>query len=76
MLGTTYEESSKVPVPTTERLELRLGKQRAVAVPRVAFELFMRILAEMANGNAVTIVPIHAELTTQQAAARAGTRRS
>jgi excisionase family DNA binding protein len=39
-----------------------------VEVPREAFKLFLRILAEMANGNAVTIVPLHAELTTQQAA--------
>ncbi len=39
-----------------------------VTVPRSAFELFVRLLGEMANGNAVTIVPIRAELTTQQAA--------
>lgn len=39
-----------------------------VAVPQVAFDLLMRVLAELANGNAVTIVPINAELTTQQAA--------
>lgn len=39
-----------------------------VTVPREAFNLFIRILAEMANGNAITIVPVHAELTTQQAA--------
>ncbi len=45
------------------------GKCEArVVVPAEAFRLFVRILSEMANGNAVTIVPVHAELTTQQAA--------
>jgi excisionase family DNA binding protein len=44
------------------------GSEQAVLVPRHAFELFLEILGQMANGNAVTILPVHAELTTQQAA--------
>jgi excisionase family DNA binding protein len=44
------------------------GRPISVTVPREAFELFLEILGQMANGNAVTIVPVHAELTTQQAA--------
>ena len=28
----------------------------------------IRVLAQIANGNAVTVAPVHAELTTQQAA--------
>ena len=44
------------------------GREVSVTVPREAFDLFLEVLGHMANGNAVTIVPVHAELTTQQAA--------
>jgi excisionase family DNA binding protein len=40
----------------------------SVVIPAVAFRLLLTILEEMAKGNAVTVIPIHAELTTQQAA--------
>lgn len=41
---------------------------REATVPAHAFALFLEILGQLANGNAVTIVPVHSELTTQQAA--------
>ncbi len=44
------------------------AEQESISVPREAFELFLKILEQMALGNAVTVVPIHAELTTQEAA--------
>ena len=40
-----------------------------VTVPRAAYQLLLEGLAQLSNGNAVTVVPVHAELTTQQAAA-------
>jgi excisionase family DNA binding protein len=42
--------------------------QELLAVPRGALKLLSHILAEMAQGNAITLMPIHAELTTQEAA--------
>jgi excisionase family DNA binding protein len=40
----------------------------AVDVPASAFRLFVRMLTEMSQGNSITLIPTHAELTTQQAA--------
>jgi excisionase family DNA binding protein len=54
--------------PRTIRVHPDGEAEISVTVPREAFDLFLEILGQMANGNAVTIVPVHAELTTQQAA--------
>lgn len=48
-------------------VHVRAGKQDAI-VPKEAFTLLLEILGQMALGNAVTVVPRQAELTTQQAA--------
>ncbi|OAI38861.1 excisionase [Planctomycetaceae bacterium SCGC AG-212-D15] len=42
--------------------------EETISIPVYAFRLLNDILTEMAKGNAVTLIPIHAELTTQQAA--------
>ena len=43
-------------------------KNESIELPVAAFRLLSDILNEMAKGNAVTFIPVHAELTTQQAA--------
>jgi excisionase family DNA binding protein len=39
-----------------------------ITVPVAALKMLVDILANMAEGNAISIVPTHAELTTQEAA--------
>lgn len=43
-------------------------ESEAIAIPQEALHLLIEILTQMAQGNAVTLIPIHAELTTQEAA--------
>ncbi len=44
------------------------NSEEKVVIPAAAFHLLVDILSQMAQGNAVTLIPIHAELTTQEAA--------
>jgi excisionase family DNA binding protein len=51
------------------RLELKTGTtSEELVLPPSALRLLVRILSEIGHGNAVTLTPIRAELTTQQAA--------
>lgn len=44
------------------------NKAHQIELPTSALFLLSEILSELADGNAVRIVPVHAELTTQEAA--------
>lgn len=50
------------------RLELPDEAKTTVDIPPHALKLFVDLLTQMAEGNAVTLIPVHAELTTQEAA--------
>jgi excisionase family DNA binding protein len=58
----------KKGVPMQLRILDDDSAQATVQLPAPAVALLLRILEEMARGNAVTIIPVHAELTTQEAA--------
>jgi excisionase family DNA binding protein len=78
------EADSLVARDSSQRLAPYLAKKRKVRVqivpegsrdeeeslllPTSVLNLLFAILTEMADGNAVTLIPIHAELTTQRAA--------
>lgn len=44
------------------------GHETIVELPREVLSVLVEVLGQMANGNGVRVVPVHAELTTQQAA--------
>ena len=54
----------------TQHIQIFDDRQQAhqVELPTSALRLLVDILAELANGNAVKVVPVHTELTTQEAA--------
>jgi excisionase family DNA binding protein len=54
----------------TQRIQIFDEYEQAhdVELPTSALKLLVDILAELADGNAVQVVPVHAELTTQEAA--------
>jgi len=56
---------------TAKALRLRIvdgPAKRTLQLPAFAVRMLIHLLEEMARGNAVTLIPVRAELTTQEAA--------
>ena len=59
----------KALIEGTDPVPARFGAvPETVAIPTPAFRLLKEILDQMAHGNGVALTPLHAELTTRQAA--------
>jgi excisionase family DNA binding protein len=68
-------EATRVLAPFIDHLDnlkFEVGEGRKaphrLSLPASAVRLLLDLLTEMAAGNAVTLIPVHAQLTTQQAA--------
>lgn len=68
-------EASRMLAPYIDHLEnlrFQVGEDKKatqkLSLPASAIRLLLDLLTEMAAGNAVTLIPVHAQLTTQQAA--------
>lgn len=53
--------------PKQDRARVHMDGEDMV-LPRQAIDLLRTILSEMSQGNGITVMPVHAQLTTQEAA--------
>ncbi|NWA62034.1 helix-turn-helix domain-containing protein [Pantoea sp. B9002] len=58
----TKQETQKISIQDAH------NETHQIELPTSALTLLMAVLGELAVGNAVQVVPVHAELTTQEAA--------
>ncbi|MDJ0898515.1 MAG: helix-turn-helix domain-containing protein [Xenococcus sp. MO_188.B8] len=69
------QESSRIlashlkPSSSTQTLKVieENGQEQILEIPSTAYQLLIDILSQMAQGNAVTLIPMNTELTTQEA---------
>jgi excisionase family DNA binding protein len=66
---------SKLPGSLTARMFLGQKNEVEISLPQEAVVLLAEMLAQLAEGHAVHVVPVQAELTTQQAADLLGVSR-
>ncbi len=48
--------------------EIKVDGKKTIHIPSSVFKMLLNILTQMSAGNAVTVIPIHMEITTQEAA--------
>jgi len=60
-----YIKSTKIP---TLQLIASNKENTKIVLPPLALQLLVDILEQMGQGNAISLIPIHSELTTQEAA--------
>ena len=61
---------SNISLKKTKSIDIvfQNAKDTPITLPTSAFNLLVNIITQMAEGNTITVTPIHAELTTQEAA--------
>jgi excisionase family DNA binding protein len=64
VLGPVAEASGDVRLMVADAS----GVERTVQIPASALRLLFSVLSEMARGNSVSLIPLHAEVSTQEAA--------
>ncbi len=71
------ESSRRLRADARRDLKIQIAGEKCelITLPASAVRLLVRMLCEMAAGNAVSLLPTHAELTTQQAADALGVSR-
>lgn len=68
-VGLAKASSRRLAPFLNKNLKVRIAEtDEQIELPAGAVRLLVDLLSAMAEGNAVTLIPIHAELTTQQAA--------
>jgi len=75
LLRAAIEGEAGLAGTTSVRLLMDDPSEQQIVIPREAARLLADMLAELANGKAVSLVPLQAELTTQQAADLLGVSR-
>lgn len=60
--------ASRILSQSEDELTVRLEHGEELKLPRSVTPFLVKILTEMSEGNAVTVIPVHAELSTQEAA--------